>query len=235
MVMAGIDVSGWNGVINFENVAKTKQFVIIKAGFSRSKVDTYETNYKNAKAAGLHVGAYWYSTATSVDDAEREAQAAIKALDGKQFDMPIYYDVEEQATFNCGKDLVDKIVNAFCTALEDAGYFVGVYMARWWAENYLSEQTRERYTMWIADWTDKCRYSGDYGVWQYGTTTVQGVNGQVDGDTCYIDFPSIIVPKHFNGYGKSEPKKAHIIDIVCTDKQYKQISDYIEKILKGSD
>ena len=233
MVMSGIDVSGWNGVINFANVAKTKQFVIIKAGFSRSTVDTYETNYKNAKAAGLHVGAYWYSTATSVDEAEHEAQAAIKALDGKQFDMPIYYDVEEQGTFNCGKDLVNKIVNTFCTVLENAGYFVGIYMARWWAENYLSEQTRNRYTMWIADWTDSCKYGDDYGVWQYGTTTLQGVNGQVDGDTCYIDFPKIIKEKCFNGYGKSEPKKAHLIDIVCTDKQYKHIIDYIDKILRG--
>ena len=106
-------------------------------------------------------------------------------------------------------------------------------MARWWAENFLSEQTRERYTMWIADWTDTCKYGGDYGVWQYGTTTVQGVNGQVDGDTCYIDFPKIIKGKCFNGYGKSEPKKAHLIDIVCTDKQYKQIIDYMEKVLKG--
>ena len=233
MVMAGIDVSGWNGVINFDYVAKQKQFVIIKAGCAENTVDTYETNYKNAKAAGLHVGAYWYSTATSVDEAEREARAAIKALDGKQFDMPIYYDVEEQSTFNCGKDLVDKIVNTFCTALENAGYFVGVYMARWWAENYLSEQTRNRYTMWIADWTGTCKYDGDYGMWQYGTITVQGVSGQVDGDTCYIDYPKIIKEKCFNGYGISEPKKAHLIDIVCTDTQYKQIIDYIDKVLKG--
>ena len=233
MVMSGIDVSGWNGAINFDYVAKQKQFVIIKAGCAENIVDTYETNYKNAKAAGLHVGAYWYSTATSVDEAEREAQAAIKALDGKQFDMPIYYDVEEQTTFKCGKDLVDKIVNTFCAALENAGYFVGIYMARWWAENYLSEQTRERYTMWIADWTGTCKYEGDYGMWQYGTVTVQGISGQVDGDTCYIDYPKIIKEKCFNGYGKSEPKKAHLIDIVCTDKQYKQIIDYIDKVLKG--
>ena len=233
MVMSGIDVSGWNGVIDFDYVAKQKQFVIIKAGCTENAVDTYETNYENAKAAGLHVGAYWYSTATSVDEAEREARAAIKALDGKQFDMPIYYDVEEQSTFNCGKDLVNKIVNTFCTALENAGYFVGVYMARWWAENYLSEQTRNRYTMWIADWTGTCKYVGDYGMWQYGTITVNGVNGQVDGDTCYIDYPKIIKEKCFNGYGKNEPKKAHLIDIVCTDKQYKQIINYIDKILKG--
>ena len=233
MVMSGIDVSGWNGAINFDYVAKQKQFVIIKAGCTENAVDTYETNYKNAKAAGLHVGAYWYSTATSVDEAEREARAAIKALDGKQFDMPIYYDVEEQSTFNCGKDLVNKIVNTFCTALENAGYFVGIYMARWWAENYLSEQTRNRYTMWIADWTGTCKYDGDYGMWQYGTITVNGISGQVDGDTCYIDFPKIIKEKCFNGYGKNEPKKAHLIDIVCTDKQYKQIIDYIDKVLKG--
>lgn len=233
MVMTGIDVSGWNGVINFDNVAKTKQFVIIKAGAGTNKVDSFETNYLNAKAAGLHVGAYWYSLAIDTDTAEKEKEAALKALDGKQFDMPIYYDVEEQTTFSKGKDIVNKIIDTFCQGLENAGYFVGIYMARWWAQNYLNETTKNRYAMWIADWSDTCKYDGDYGMWQYGTTTVSGVNGQVDGDTCYIYYPKIIKDKYFNGYGKSDPKKAHLIDIVCTDKQYKQINDYIEKVLKG--
>lgn len=233
MVMTGIDVSGWNGVINFDNVAKTKQFVIIKAGAGTNKVDSFETNYMNAKAAGLHVGAYWYSLATDTDAAENEKNAALKALDGKQFDMPIYYDVEEQTIFSKGKDVVNKIIDTFCQGLENAGYFVGLYMARWWAQNYLNETTKNCYAMWIADWTGTCKYDGNYGMWQYGTTTVSGVNGQVDGDTCYIDYPKIIKDKYFNGYGKSDPKKAHLIDIVCTDKQYKLINDYIEKVLKG--
>lgn len=233
MVMQGIDVSGWNGVINFDNVAKSKRFVIIKAGVGTNKVDSFETNYLNAKAAGLHVGAYWYSLAIDTDTAEKEKEAALKALAGKQFDMPIYYDVEEQTTFSKGKDIVNKIIDTFCQGLENAGYFVGLYMARWWAQNYLNETTKNRYAMWIADWTDTCKYDGDFGMWQYGTTRVSGVNGQVDGDTCYIDYPIIIKDKCFNGYGKSEPKKAHLIDIVCTDKQYKQIIDYIDKILKG--
>lgn len=104
----GIDVSVWQGDIDFAKVkANGIDFVIIRAGYGKltSQKDKYfEQNYSRAKAAGLHVGAYWYSYAQSADDAKKEAQTCISVLKGKQFDYPVYFDIEEKSQLNKGKD-----------------------------------------------------------------------------------------------------------------------------------
>ena len=92
-----IDVSTWQGVIDWKKVkAAGYEHAIIRAGFGReaSQVDNkFEHNYKNAKAAGVKLGAYWYSYADSVEDAKREAAACLTVLEGKTFEMPIFFDM----------------------------------------------------------------------------------------------------------------------------------------------
>lgn len=206
--MKGIDVSGWQGEINFAKVkASGVEFVIIKAGYSTSTVDTFERNYAAAKAAGLHVGAYWYSYANSAADALAEAKACVKAVKGKQFDFPIYFDLEEQSQFQKGKEFCDSLVNTFCLELERNGLFTGLYMSRWFLENYISESVRKRFAIWVAEYSSVCRYKGAYGIWQYGTGKVSGISGDCDMNIGYIDYSTIIKNAGLNGYGDSEPSE----------------------------
>ncbi len=210
-MMRGIDVSKWQKDVDINKVrASGIEFVIIRAGYGKaaSQKDAYfEKNYERAKAAGLHVGAYWYSYADSVDSALLEAKACLSVLKGKQFDMPVYFDVEESKQFARGRKFIDSIVSVFCNALEDAGYYAGLYMSTSYLTNNVSDNIRRRYTIWVAQYNTKCTYKGDYGIWQYSSKgRVNGVNGNCDMNECYQDFPSIIRKDGYNGYKKGGQK-----------------------------
>lgn len=209
--MKGIDVSYHNGTIDFKKVKDAGiEFVIIRAGYGREisqKDKNFETNYKNAKAAGLKVGAYWYSYATSKSDAITEAETCIKVISGKQFEMPIYFDIEERKQFSKGKTFCSDLVASFCNTLEKAGYFAGFYTSRSAVSNYITEDVAKRYAFWIAEWGGKVKYSGQYGMWQNSSTgKVNGISGWVDMDTSYVDYPAIIKRKGLNGFGMENTK-----------------------------
>ncbi len=209
--MKGIDVSKWQKDVDFKKAkASGIQFAIIRAGYGKevSQKDPYfEKNYEKAKAAGLPVGAYWYSYADSVDAALKEAKACISVLKGKQFELPIYFDVEEKRQFAKGQKFIDSIISVFCEALEQEGYFAGLYMSASPLKTHVSEAVRNRYTIWVAQYNTKCTYAGEYGIWQYSSKgSVPGVSGNCDMNECYKDFPSIIKKGGFNGYTKGTTK-----------------------------
>lgn len=201
--LKGIDVSGWQGNIDFKKVKSSGvEFVIVKAGYSTSTVPTWETNFANAKNNGLKVGAYWYSYAKTIDEGIAEANAFIKALKGKQLDFPVYFDLEERSQFDLGKEFCTKLVEAFCGELEKAGYYVGVYSTTYWYTNYVEASVREKYPAWIADYRGKCYYTGTYGIWQYGVGSVPGVQYDCDLDEGYVDYSVYIKEHGLNGYPK---------------------------------
>ena len=109
MSVQGIDVSRHNTITDFRKVKGSGiDFVIIRAGYGREisqKDPQFETNYKNAKAAGLNVGAYWYSYAQSVEEAKIEAKVCLQAIKGKKFEYPIYFDLEENTQLSRGSAL----------------------------------------------------------------------------------------------------------------------------------
>lgn len=207
-MVKGIDVSQWQGNIDFNKVAHSGiNFVIIRAGFGKyinQKDPYFEQNYQRAKAAGLNVGAYWYSYADSVESAIEEAALCMRVLEGKTFEMPIYFDLEEQSQFSRGRAFCDSIVKAFCNGLEKNGYFAGLYISRSPLQTYISSDVAKRYALWIAEYNSKCNYGGEYGIWQYSSTgKVNGISSSVDLDECYIDYPSIIKNGGFNGFKAS--------------------------------
>lgn len=218
MAKHGVDVAKYQGTIDWKKVKSAGvDFCILQAGYGRSatqKDPTFESNYKNAKAAKLNVGVYWYSYAVSEADAVQEAQACLQVIKGKQFEYPVYYDIEEQAQFNRGKSFCDAIAKAFCDTLEKAGYYAGIYTGRYAAQHYFSQNTFKRYALWVAEYGGKLNYSGDYGIWQNSSTwRVSGINGNVDHDYSYVDYPSIIKKAGLNGFKatktetKTETKK----------------------------
>lgn len=209
--MKGIDVSVHNSKIDFNKVkAAGIDFVIIRAGYGKAisqKDKNFETNYKAAKAAGLKVGAYWYSYALSAADVAQEAAVCLEAIKGKQFEMPIYFDIEEQKQFDKGKAFCSDLVKTFCNTLEKAGYFAGFYTGRYALTHYISEDVAKRYALWVAEWGKKVNYTGAYGMWQYSSTgRVNGIAGNVDMDTSYVDYPAIIKLNGLNGFGMENTK-----------------------------
>ena len=203
----GIDVSRWQGQIDWKNV-KT-DFAIIQAGFGRevSQKDTqFEANYNGCKANNIPCGAYWYNYAKTPEDAEKEAAACLEIIKGKKFEYPIYYDVEKQTVLNLGKARVSAIIRAFLKKVESAGYFVGLYMAASHLNSYVEDDIKKRYAVWVAHInTNKPSYSGTYGIWQYSWEgRINGISGDVDTDYAYVDYPTVIKNAGLNGFKKPE-------------------------------
>lgn len=201
----GIDVSVHQGPnIDFNKVKKAgKNFVIIRAGYGKNTKDDYfDSNYKKAKNAGLNVGAYWYSYAVDVEGSTKEAQKCLSVIKGKKFEYPIYYDLEDPGTtLQQNKETVSNMANNFCTRLQNEGYFCGLYSSKSHFETHFSNKVQSAYTIWVAQYNNKCYYKGNYRIWQYSSKgSVSGISGNVDLDVSYEDFPTLIKNKHFNGY-----------------------------------
>ena len=212
--MKGIDVSRYQRNVDYKKLkAAGVEFVIIQAGFGdvlsypKQKDKMFESHYKAAKAAGLHVGAYWYSYATTVAGAKREAQGFIQTIKGKQFDMPVYMDFEERSQFSTGKNNCSAMVTAFCEELEKNNYWTGLYISRNPLQNYISTEVANRYSLWVAEYASKCNYSGTVDIWQYTSSArYNGYSGNLDGDICYRDYPTLIKNAGKNGYTKPVEK-----------------------------
>lgn len=238
--LKGIDVSVWQGAsVDFDKVkADGVSFVIIRAGYGKSVKDKYfESNYKKAKDAGLKVGAYWYSYAATENDGVTEAKAFLNAISDKQFEYPVYYDIEEKDILNKGTTFCSALSTKFCETMEDAGYFTGIYTSRSYLANF-SEEVRAKYTLWVAEWCSRCSYNGRYGMWQYSSNgNVKGVNGKVDMNVSYEDFESVIKKVGLNGYKKSTTKTTAAKKTVVTKKNVtaKVVNDVIKGVYGNGD
>ena len=215
--MKGIDVSVHNGDIDWGKVkAAGIDYAILRAGYgklAKQKDAKFEDNYNGAKAAGLPVGAYWYSYATTPDEAKQEAEVCVSILKGKQFEFPIFFDQEEKTTLDTGKANCSAMIRAFCDVLEANGYWVGLYTSRSYLSTHIEDDIKTRYALWAAEWSDKLRYDGPVGIWQYSEKgKVDGITGNVDLDIGYKDYPAMVKAKGLNGYGK-EPDPTPAPDV----------------------
>lgn len=212
----GIDVSKWQGNFDFAKAKKEgAKFAILRAAYSApfcngGKDTKFEENYKNAKAAGLAVGVYQYSMAQSAAQAVEEARYLYSnCLAGKQFELPIYIDIEDSVQKKISKRANTDIVKAWCDYLEDRGFFVGVYSFKSFFDSYLYDSELQHYTHWIAQWADACTYkpANMVGMWQFGGETNTIRTNKVAGVTCdqnymYRDFPAEIKRLGLNGFTK---------------------------------
>lgn len=209
-----IDVSEYQPNIDYAKVkAAGIGGAILRCGYtgwgsshSLNADKCFEKHYTGFKAAGVSVGAYYYSTADTVEFAKKEADFVQSLLKGKQLELPVYYDIENnERQGKLSKALLTEIADAFCAAMEAAGYFVGVYANTSWFTNKLDHAAlSEKYTIWLADYRgDSANKTLKRDIWQYSSTgSVNGINGNVDVNECYRDFPSIIRAAGLNGCGK---------------------------------
>ncbi|MDO5718113.1 MAG: glycoside hydrolase family 25 protein [Tissierellia bacterium] len=211
-MIKGIDISIWNGEINWEKVKRSGiDFVMIRSSYgdgSREFINNgydqnFEKNYINARSVGLDIGVYHYSYAKSISEALREASFFLDTIRGKRFEYPVVLDIEDedaQAGLR-GEELTD-IADSFLKYIESYGYYVAIYSSRYWLENYLNMSRLTEYDIWLAEWTQRPKYSGNYGIWQYSSTgSVDGIIGNVDLNIAYKNYPEIMKVNGLNGFG----------------------------------
>ncbi len=185
-----IDVSTWQGSIDFNKVKSAGyNYVIIRAGYGKEKSqkdNMFETNYKNAKSAGLKVGAYWFSYAMSPSTATAEADACLSCIKGKKFELPVYYDMEYQPAMSTSNSNYTKMAVNFCNKLKSNGFKSGVYSSASVYDYLLNRTTLKNngISIWNAEWYTKPSISCD--VWQYSDNgRINGISTNVDLDYIY--------------------------------------------------
>ena len=205
-MITGIDVSKWQGPINFEAVKSSGiKFVIIKAGGSDAGFYTdpmFEKNYDAAKAAGLMVGAYYFAGPKfmGAENGKADAVKFAKILGKRTFEMPVYLDIEAQPT---GKqsEVTDAAV-AFCSYMESKKFYAGIYASD--VSGFCERLQLARvlsYTLWSASYGRAPKVAMYWGMWQYTSTgSVKGITGNTDMDQCKYDFASVIKKQHLNNY-----------------------------------
>ena len=193
-MIKAIDVSCWQVGVDYNKVKSSGiNVVLIRAGFGRKasqKDNQFETHYKNAKAAGLKIGVYWYSYAEGISDAANEANACLACLNGKKLDLPVYFDMEEPWQQSFGKATLTAMAEKFCDTIKKHGYRAGVYANAYWFSQCLNYSTLyNKYSIWLAQWASYHTIKCD--IWQFSETgSVNGVSGNVDMNI--IENPSII-------------------------------------------
>lgn len=205
----GADLSKFNRNVNMK-LAKQNgmDFVILKAGSGYSGEDPkFQQNYRNAKAAGLNVGAYWYSYAVNVEEAKEEAVRYLKILKNKQFEYPVYLDFEDPSQRRIPAKTKTDMAIAFMSILEKNGYYTGLYSSGYWINNQFEKNRLKDYDIWIAHWhvTSPNCFTPDYGMWQFtNKSKIKGVpdtgEGGVDMNYSYKNYPKIIKNAKLNNF-----------------------------------
>ena len=207
-MIKGIDVSKWQGEINWEKVKNDGiKFAILRIGYGKyenQKDEYFEKNYIEARKVGIFVGVYLYSYAKTVDDAKMEAANALMWLNNRKLDLPVYFDIEDKSQSKLDKKLLNDICKAFCNRIEEVGYWAGIYTSKNWATNIIDGTSLgKRYTYWIAQYNQKCTYTGPYDIWQYSSTgKVNGINGNCDMNYMYRDLINEIKGKKASNVAK---------------------------------
>ncbi len=194
----GIDVSKWNGKIDWNAVKNSGiSYVIIRCGYRGSAQGSliedprFETNIKGAIAAGLKVGVYFFTQAVDEMEAVEEASMVLDQIRNYKISYPVFLDVEASG----GRaDKIDKatrtaVCKAFCQTIQNGGYTAGIYANKTWLESKIDAGSLSAYKIWLAQYASKPTYKGRYDLWQYRSTgSVSGISGNVDFNISYLGY-----------------------------------------------
>ena len=191
-----IDVSTWNGNIDWDKVYKSGvRYAMIRSSFgieNPNQVDNkFVRNITNAQRAGVKCGVYHYSYAQSVAEAQKEAEFCLKTIKNYKIDLPVAFDIEDSSQTHLGKDTLTSIVIAFCDRIKSAGYRPMLYCNPNWLCNYLhKDKLINKYDIWLANWGVSAP-SYNCAIWQYSENgSVPGISGSVDMNWIFKDYTS---------------------------------------------
>ena len=235
MEIKSIDVSSYQGKPDWAKVKKAGiNFAILRIHQKNGPDTSFEHNYKGCRANKIAVGGYKYSYALTEAQALKEAEETLAVLDGRELDLPVFYDLEWEKQRKLGKEAVEKIAVVFLDHIKKAGYRVGIYCNVDWYQNVLSTKLKS-YDLWLArypandDGTVQTRLKPEQGIgWQYSSKgKVAGISGNVDMDLFYKDYKekaeenlivalenSTFTLKEKIEFHKKKWLKEHIFDIV---------------------
>ena len=184
----GIDVSRWQGEINWSQVAADDVSFVMLGTRSKGVVDPYfHRNIQQASAAGVKVGVYIYSLAVTVEMAEAEADFVLDLIHDYPVSYPVAFDMEDSTQGNLSKEELAAIANAFCKKISDSGYYPIIYANENWLKNKLDMSLMD-YPVWVARYSARPSYQNPV-MWQATSTgSIKGINGNVDIDFQFKDF-----------------------------------------------
>lgn len=194
----GIDVSKWNGTIDWKAVKNSGvSYVIIRVGYRGSSAGSlvedpkFAANIKGATNAGLKVGIYFFSQAVDEVEAVEEASMVLDRISGYKISYPIFIDVEASGGRADGisKETRTAVCKAFCQTIQKEGYTAGVYSNKSWLTSKLDAGALGAYKIWLAQYRDTPTYTGRYDLWQYRSNgRVSGISGDVDMNISYLGY-----------------------------------------------
>ena len=194
----GIDVSKWNGSIDWNAVKNSGvSYVIIRVGYRGSSqgslIDdpTFKTNIKGATAAGLKVGVYFFTQAVDEVEAVQEASMVLDRISGYKISYPVFLDVEASGGRGDKIDSATRtaVCKAFCNTIQNAGYTAGIYANKTWLTGKMDAGALGSYKIWLAQYAATPTYTGRYDLWQYKSTgKVSGISGNVDLNLSYLGY-----------------------------------------------
>lgn len=199
----GIDVSYCQANLDYSKVvAAGVKFVIIRAGFSRTKDNLLEYHVKNCEKYNIPYGFYYYNYAKNVKDTIEAAKCCLNFIKNYHPTYPVFFDMEEAEQLNnIDKNTLTKMALSFCETIEKGGFPAGIYTNPSWLEHGYNKSELSKYDIWLAHWTSSPSQYGQT-IWQWGVDNIAGMD--VDGDICYIDYPSK-VNKWYKEHGKTTP------------------------------
>lgn len=181
----GLDISHYNGEVNWQELKENADFVILRAGyrgFTQGNLyedDLFKTNLKKANEVDIPVGVYFYTQATTKAEAKKEANYVLSLIKGYDVSLPIFIDYEyafdENDEFtgrlynaNLTKDEASEVINAFCDKINKAGHYAGVYASSYvYIDDINTKNLNKNAFIWVADYGEKLRYKGNFDIWQY--------------------------------------------------------------------
>ena len=225
--MLGIDISQGTNNVNFKALKGAGyEFVIIRAGYGSDvkQIDArFHSFVKDALEAGLHVGAYWFIYARTIDEAEQNARCFLDVVEPwrGRLDMPLYIDYEydstryyeQQTGVTESREIATAFIKRAAQVVEEAGYYTGIYLNPDYIKNHVRLDDLRGYTLWLAQWGTNAP-SYNCGMWQSaGDTHIPEAAGGVDLNTCYSDFPTVIRRLGLNGFAPDvAPKASAVVD-----------------------
>lgn len=195
----GIDVSKWNGSIDWNAVKNSGvSYVIIRCGYRGSSTGAliedpkFRSNIKGAKAAGLKVGVYFFSQAVNEVEAVEEASMTLGLVNGYGLNYPIFLDVEASGGRGDGvsRDVRTAVCKAFCATIQNSGYSAGIYANKTWFSEKINTGSLTGYKIWLAQYASVPTYTATrYDMWQYSSKgKVSGISGNVDMNISYMHY-----------------------------------------------
>ena len=194
----GIDVSKWNGSIDWNAVKNSGvNYVIIRVGYRGSSQGAliedpkFKTNIKGATAAGLKVGVYFFTQAVDEVEAVQEASMVLDRISGYKISYPVFLDVEGSGGRGDAIDSATRtaVCKAFCNTIKNAGYTPGVYANKTWLTSKMDAGALNGYKIWLAQYAKTPTYTGRYDLWQYRSDgKVSGISGKVDLNISYLGY-----------------------------------------------